>query len=159
MDFKLFYIYLTLLFFVACSPEPQQCGMLLIQNNTANTIIVESNIVCFDPHYPLKFELLQGDTKVIACSRAKKQTSGKSIPIEEIIDNYAEAEVRMTSIVNGVETSKTWTYASRNDSDCELFNLDHCTVDFGEDSRKNFTTIYYTFKVSNLTATNANFLN
>jgi len=93
----------------------------------------------------MEYEVLPGSYFDLGISEVYLDRS--LVTLENMIANYNEAYVTISSKVDGMPASRTWTYADRNDDNKQLFRLNDCAVDEATDSRKNFTYICYFFKI------------
>lgn len=129
----------------ACAPYPQYCGLLLIENCTEATITVQSNLICPRAEFSSTIAIGSGECETVAESLNYPEPS--SITIDKFITNYDDAAVTVTAIIDGVQVKKSWKYSERNNGQKHLFSLKDCVFGETEDIRKNYTTMYYVFKI------------
>ena len=134
---------------VSCAPDPQYKGFLFIMNKTDQTLYVETNIVsAAEPgDYSKTYELSAGGGTGLANTETMPEE--KSIVIESFLANPEDSKVDIF-VKQGDELVlvRTYTYAGKNKSSKELFNLNHCTLEDSEDARKNFHIVQYFFEIT-----------
>ena len=70
-----------------------------------------------------------------------------SIAIDKFFTNYNDAAITVCATIEGIEITRTWRYADRNNDQRTPFDLSDCHLESGEDSRKNYTTMDYCFMI------------
>lgn len=142
---KITNIIFAFLLLAGCAPYPQYCGLLLIENCTEATITVQSNLICPRAEFPSTIAISSGECETVAESLNYPEPS--SITIDKFITNYDDAAVTVTAIIDGVQVKKSWKYSERNNGQKQLFSLKDCVLGETEDIRKNYTIMYYVFKI------------
>lgn len=134
---------------VGCSPEPQHKGYLFIMNKTAQTLYVETNIIsAADPgDYCQGYEIIPGGLSGIANTETKPEE--EAIVIESFLAYPENSKVDIL-VKKGDELvlAKSYTYAGKDNSPKELFNLNHCILSDQEDIRKRFHVVQYFFEIT-----------
>ena len=128
----------------------QWYGIICVKNCTESPIYIKTNAQSCSSDLPyrdseMEYEVLPGSYFDLGISEVYLDRS--LVTLENMIANYNEAYVTISSKVDGMPASRTWTYADRNDDNKQLFRLNDCAVDEATDSRKNFTYICYFFKI------------
>lgn len=142
---KITNIILACLLLVGCAPNPQYCGLLLIENCTEATITVQSNLICPRAEFPSTITISPEGCEKVAESLNCPEPS--SITIDKFITNHDDAAVTVTATIDGVQVTNTWKYSERNNGQKQLFNLKDCVFGETEDIRKNYTIMYCVFKI------------
>ena len=144
---KIIQIILGLCILVGCAPSPQECGQLIIMNCTETALSVQLNLVCPTSWYcASNFSIAPDGFSKIAETENYPAESG-SITIDKFFTNYNDAAITVSAIIDGVEITRTWKYADRNNDQRTPFDLSDCHFESGEDSRKNYTTMDYCFMI------------
>ena len=81
------------------------------------------------------------------CALVGCAPSNFSIAIDKFFTNYNDAAITVCATIEGIEITRTWRYADRNNDQRTPFNLSDCNLESGEDPRKNFTTMNYCFMI------------
>ena len=134
---------------VSCAPSPQYKGYLFVMNKTDQTLYVETNIVsAAEPgDYCQSYEIIPGGLAGIANTETKPEEG--AIKIESFLNNPADSKVDIF-VKEGEELVlvRTYTYAEKDNSPKELFNLNHCTLNDQEDIRKRFHAVQFFFEIA-----------
>lgn len=132
---------------VGCAPSPQECGQLTIMNCTGTTLSVQLNLVCPTNWYcASSFSMAPDEFSKVAETENFPAESG-SIAIDKFFTNYNDAAITVCATIEGIEITRTWRYADRNNDQRTPFDLSDCHLESGEDSRKNYTTMNYCFMI------------
>ena len=134
---------------VGCAPVPQHRGYLFIMNKTDQTLYVETNIIsAAEPlDYCHSYEIIPGGLAGIANTETKPE--GERIVIESFLTNPDDSRVDIF-VKEGEElvSVRTYTYADKDISSKELFNLNHCILNDQEDPRKGFHVVKFFFEIT-----------
>ena len=134
---------------VSCASEPQYKGYFFIMNKTDQTLYVETNIVsAAEPgDYCQSYEIIPGGLAGIANTEMKQEE--EAIVIESFLAYPENSKVEIL-VKKGDELVlvKTYTYADKNKSPKELFNLNHCILNDQEDIRKRFHVVQFFFEIT-----------
>ena len=114
-------------------------------NCTETTLSVQSNLVCPNGDYPANVSIAPGQVFEIASTESYPEAA--SITIDKFFSNHNDAAVTVTATIDGVQITKTWKYADRNNDQKQLFDLNDCSLESGEDIRKNYTYMNYIFMI------------
>ena len=142
---KILNILLALCILVGCAPSPQFRGQLIIMNCTETPLSVQSNLVCPNGDYPASVSVAPG--KVCEIASTGNYPEDTSITIDKFFTNHSDAAITVTATIDGVQFTKTWKYADRNNNQKQLFDLKDCSFESGEDARKNYTYMNYIFMI------------
>ena len=138
---------LGLFLLAGCAPSQQECGQLIIMNCTGSTLSVQLNMVCPTNWYcSSNFSIAPDEFSKIAETENYPTESG-SIAIDKFFTNYNDAAITVCATIKGIEITRTWRYADRNNDQRTPFDLSDCHLESGEDSRKNYTTMDYCFMI------------
>ena len=134
---------------VCCAPVPQYRGYLFIMNKTDQTLYVETNIVsAAEPgDYCQSYEIIPGGLAGIANTEMKPEE--EAIVIESFLAYPENSKVEIL-VKDGDELVlvKTYTYADKDKSPKELFNLNHCILNDQEDIRNRFHVEQFFFEIT-----------
>ena len=134
---------------VSCAPEPQYKGYFFIMNKTDRTLYVETNIVsAAEPDdYCQSYEIIPGGLAGIANTEMKQEE--KAIIIESFLAYPEKSKVEIL-VKEGDELVlvRKYTYADKDKSSKELFNLNHCILNDQEDIRKRFHVVQFFFEIT-----------
>jgi len=146
---RFLYLLSSIVILSGCIPA-QWYGIICVKNCTESPIYIKTNAQSCSSDLPyrdseMEYEVLPGRYFDLGMSVAYLDQS--LVTLESMIANYNDAYVTISSKVDGMPASRTWTYADRNDGNKQLFRLNDCAVDEATDPRKNFTGIYFFFNV------------
>ena len=134
---------------VSCVPEPQFKGYLFIMNKTNQTLYVQTNIVsAAEPgDYCQSYEIIPGGMAGIANTEMKPEE--EAIDIESFLAFPENSKVEiLVKEGDQLVLVKTYTYAHKDNSSKELFNLNHCILNDQEDIRKRFHVVQFFFEIT-----------
>ena len=114
-------------------------------NCTEATFSVQSNLICPNGNYPANASVDPGKTFEIASTDSCPEAA--SVTIDKFFTNQNDAAVTVTATIDGVQVTRTWKYADRNNDQKQLFDLKDCSFESGEDARKNYTYMNYIFMI------------
>lgn len=130
---------------VGCAPSPQYRGQLIIMNCTETSLSVQSNLICPNGNYPANVSIAPG--KVFEIASTDNYPEATSVTIDEFFTNHNDAAVTVTTTIDGLQITKTWKYTERNNDQKQLFDLNDCSFESGEDFRNNYTYMNYIFMI------------
>ena len=134
---------------VGCAPAPQFKGYLFIMNETDQTLYVKTNIVsAAEPgDYCPSYEMIPGSIAGIANTETKPEE--ETIVIESFLACPENSKVEIF-VKEGDELVlvRTYTYADKDRSPKELFNLNHCILNDQEDIRNRFHVVQFFFEIT-----------
>lgn len=136
---------LFLPFIIGCVPEPRYRGFIYLMNCTNDQIVVHSSIDCPNKVYSSELTISSGElTEIASTDYVADRTE---ITIDSFLINYDNAKVEVSIIINSIELTKEWKYNYRDTGGRQLFNLNDCYYESGEDPRVNYTYINYIFMI------------
>ena len=138
-------IILAFCILVGCAPSPQYCGQLIIMNCTGTPLSVHSNLICPGSDYPSNITITPGAFFEIA--ETDNYPDANSVTIDKFFTNYNDAAITVSAALDGIQITRTWKYADRNNDKKTLFDLNDCLFESGEDFRNNYTIMNYTFMI------------
>lgn len=138
-------IILALCILAGCAPAPQYCGQLIIKNCTEAPLSVQSNLVCPSGDYPSDVSIAPGGFFEIA--ETDNYPEAISVTIDKFFSNHNDAAITISATFDGVQFTRTWKYADRNNDQKTLFDLNDCSFESGQDLRKKYTIMNYIFTI------------
>ena len=138
---KIPHILLSLCILVGCAPSPQYRGQLILMNCTETSLSVQSNLSCPNGDYPADVSIAPGKTVEIA------STDNYPFTIDKFFTNHNDATITVSATIDGVQVTRTWKYADRNNGQKQPFDLSGCTFESGEDIRKHYAYMNYIFMI------------
>ena len=114
-------------------------------NCTETSLSVQSNLSCPNGDYPASVSIAPG--KVCEIASTENYPEDTSITIDKFFTNRNDAAITVTATIDGVQLTKTWKYSDRNNDQKQLFDLNDCSLESGEDARKNYTYKNYIFMI------------
>lgn len=128
-----------------CAPLPQYRGRLIIMNCTENPLSVQSNLICPNGNYPSDASIAPG--KVLEIASSDNYPDAASVTMDKFFTNHNDAVITVSSTIDGIPMTRTWKYADRDNGQKQLFDLNDCSFESGEDFRNHYTYMNFIFMI------------